>query len=74
MKGIPSIITHSAVNRPTRKVIILELIKSLMGHSMHTTMPLLVELMIEMNAFLSDEQHEKLRTDVKNLKTDLIVS
>ncbi|KNC31564.1 hypothetical protein FF38_12791 [Lucilia cuprina] len=72
LKGIPSVITHSSVERPTRLEILKELCKSLTGYSKITAMPIIVELMIEMNAFLTNGQNEKLKKEMKELRKDLI--
>ncbi|XP_065372518.1 fatty-acid amide hydrolase 2-A [Calliphora vicina] len=72
LKGLPSVLTHSAVERPTRKEIIKELLKSLTGNSKITAMPIIVELMIEMNAFLTDAHNKQLKVELQELKKDLI--
>lgn len=74
LKGIPSVVTHSASEKPSRLEILKELFKTLTGNSQITTMPLLVELVVEMDAFLSNEHNEKLRMELKNLRQELIVS
>lgn len=74
IKGTPSVITHSALEKPKRKEIIKEIVKCIAGKSKITLMPLFVELMTEMNAFLTDEHNERLKTELKDLKQQLIVS
>lgn len=74
LKGVPSVLTHSDDERPTRTELIKEIVKSIIGKSKITTMPLLVEFMTEVNAFLSHEQTARIRAEYKELKEHLIVS
>ena len=74
LKGVPSVLTHSADERPTRTELMKEIVKSVTGQSKITTMPLLVEFMTEVNAFITHERNERIKTEYKELREHLIVS
>lgn len=74
IKGNPSVITQSVQDKPSRQTLIVQIVRSLLGLSPHTAMPLFVELMIQINAFISDEECEQWKLELKSLKSDLIVS
>ncbi|XP_059219852.1 fatty-acid amide hydrolase 2-A [Stomoxys calcitrans] len=71
IKGLPSIITQSIENKPNKVELIKEITRSLVGLSPNTSMPLFVELMIQVNAFIPSEQAKEWRSELKNLHAEL---
>ncbi|XP_075168670.1 fatty-acid amide hydrolase 2-A-like [Haematobia irritans] len=71
IKGLPSIITQSVQNKPNKLQLIQEIVRSLFGLSPHTCLPLLVEFMILVNAFIPTKQGQKLRNEIKTLRSEL---
>lgn len=74
IKGLPSVITQSVKNKPNRFQLIQKIAQSIFGLAPYTAMPLFVELMILVNSFITSEDSEKWRNEVKNLRTELSVS
>ncbi|XP_005185712.3 fatty-acid amide hydrolase 2-A [Musca domestica] len=71
IKGLPSIVTQSVENKPNKLQIIQKIAQSLFGLVPYTTMPLFVELMILVNAFIPTKESARWKEEVKQLRTKL---
>ncbi|XP_073817394.1 fatty-acid amide hydrolase 2-A-like [Musca autumnalis] len=71
IKGLPSIVTQSTTDKPNKLELTQKIAQSLFGLAPYTTMPLFVELMILVNAFISSKEAAKWKEEVKHMRSKL---
>ena len=71
IKGVPSIISQSTKTRPTLKVLTIEFIRSLFGHSLYTKDALFMEIMHSMQSLIRPENMEKYQKEAATLRQEI---